>query len=156
LPGTFKVGLAWAGNAANPEDALRSTRLTDWASILEVEGVTFYSLMAKNPASQEIDQFRDRIYDLRDELRDWQDTAAVLMDLDLVIAVDCSVANLAGALGRPVWICLPAKPEWRWTLERTTTPWYGSARLFRQPRVGDWSSVFEQIAAELREIPSIR
>jgi hypothetical protein len=68
-----------------------------------------------------------------------------------VIAVDCSVAHLAGALGRPVWICLPAAPEWRWMLKRTDTPWYSSARLFRQPRVGDWVSVFTEVARALEQ-----
>jgi hypothetical protein len=73
-----------------------------------------------------------------------------------VIAVDCSVAHLAGALGRPVWICLPAAPEWRWMLAGVDTQWYGSARLFRQPRAGDWSSVFEGVAAELRQVVAAR
>ena len=90
------------------------------------------------------------IHDLGAERRSWRDTAAALMELDLVVAVDCSVAHPARALGRPVWICLPAAPEWRWMLERTDTPWCSSARLFRQPRVGDWSSVFEEVAAEFR------
>jgi ADP-heptose:LPS heptosyltransferase len=94
------------------------------------------------------------IHGLGPELRDWRDTAAVLRELDLVIAVDCSVAHLAGALGQPVWICLPAAPEWRWMLERTDTPWYGTARLFRQPRVGDWGTVFAQVATELRQLVS--
>jgi hypothetical protein len=77
---------------------------------------------------------------------------AVLVDLDLVIAVDCSVANLAGALGRPVWICLPASPEWRWRLDRLDTPWYGSARLFRQGRVGEWPALFAEVASALRDL----
>ena len=73
------------------------------------------------------------------------------MQLDLLVSIDSAVANLAGALGRPVWMCLAAVPDNRWMLERTDTPWYGSARLFRQPRAGDWSSVFEDVAAELRQ-----
>jgi hypothetical protein len=154
LPGRFKVGLAWAGAASNPEDVARSSQLAEWASVLAVEGITFYSLMAKNPAADQVDQFRDQVTDLRDELRDWEDTAAALMEVDLIIAVDCSVANLAGALGRPLWICLPALPEWRWTLDRRDCHWYGSARLFRQPRIGDWGSVFQEVARELQALVS--
>jgi ADP-heptose:LPS heptosyltransferase len=71
--------------------------------------------------------------------------------LDLIITADTSVAHLAGALGRPVWICLPAAPEWRWMLERSDSPWYGSARLFRQPKVGEWESVFAEVARALAE-----
>jgi hypothetical protein len=151
------VGIAWAGNPANPDDALRSTRLVDWAPVFGVPGVTFYGLqVGTNPASKQLAEAGAPVHDLGPELRDWGATAAALTDLDLVIAVDCSVAHLAGALGRPVWICLPAAPEWRWMLERTDTPWYGSARLFRQPRVGDWASVFEKVATQLRQlVPAI-
>jgi hypothetical protein len=75
-----------------------------------------------------------------------------MMELDLIISVDTSVAHLTGALGRPGWICLAALPEWRWMLERPDTPWYDSARLFRQRRVGEWPALFEQVAAALREL----
>jgi hypothetical protein len=153
LPGAFKVGIAWAGNPANPDDALRSTRLADWAPVFAIPEVAFYGLqVATNPASKQLAEAGVPVHDLGRELCDWRDTAATLMELDLVIAVDCSVAHLAGALGRPAWICLPAAPEWRWMLERTDTPWYGSARLFRQPRVGDWGTVFVEVARELKEI----
>jgi tetratricopeptide (TPR) repeat protein len=155
LPGGFKVGVAWAGNPGNPEDAVRSTRLADWAPVFGVPGVTFHSLqVGQNPASKQLAGAGLPIHDLGTELRDWRDTAAALMELDLVIAVDCSVAHLAGALGRPVWICLPAAHEWRWMLERSDTPWYGSARLFRQPRVGDWGTVFAAVATKLRQLVS--
>jgi ADP-heptose:LPS heptosyltransferase len=75
-----------------------------------------------------------------------------MMQLDLTISVDTAVAHLAGALGRPVWICLPATPEWRWMLDRTDTPWYASARLFRQRRAGEWRALFEEVASALREL----
>ena len=90
------------------------------------------------------------MHDLSPDLTDWTDTAGAMARLDLIISVDPSCAQLAGALGRPVWVCLPAVPEWRWMLEREDTPWYGSARLFRQPEVGDWESVFAAVAQELR------
>ena len=112
LPGTFKVGIAWAGNPGNPEDAMRSTRLADWAPVFAVPEVTFYGLqVVTNPASKQVAEAGVPVHDLSPELRDWCDTAATLMELDLVIAVNCSVAHLAGALGRPVWICLSAAPE---------------------------------------------
>ena len=74
-----------------------------------------------------------------------------MMALDLIISVDTSVAHLAGALGRPVWILLSAVPEWRWMLERTDTPWYGSARLFRQRRADEWPAIFAEVAAALAD-----
>lgn len=75
-----------------------------------------------------------------------------MMELDLIISVDTSCAHLAGALGRPVWILLSAVPEWRWMLERRDTPWYGSARLYRQGKCGDWSGIFAELAQDLAEI----
>ena len=85
---------------------------------------------------------------LGDELADFADTAAVLALADLVITVDTSVAHLAGALGRPLWVLLPFWPDWRWTLDRAS-PWYPDARLFRQGQDGDWGPVIERVREEL-------
>jgi ADP-heptose:LPS heptosyltransferase len=79
-----------------------------------------------------------------------------MTQLDLVISVDTSCAHLASALGRPLWIIIPAVPGWRWEFERTDTPWYGSARLFPQARFGDSSDVFAEMAAALRELVECR
>ncbi len=155
LDGAFKVGLRWAGDPHHNQDNLRSIALSAWEVILGLPGVTFYSLQVGSGAEQLL-PYADRIHDLAPELTSWSRTAAALMELDLIIAVDTSVAHLAGALGRETWICLAAGPEWRWMLERTDTPWYGSARLFRQPRAGDWSSVFEDVAAALRQVVAAR
>jgi ADP-heptose:LPS heptosyltransferase len=90
-----------------------------------------------------------RITDLGSHFDDFSDTAAVIAQLDLVIAVDTSVAHLAGALGKPVWILLPFCPDWRWLLDRADSPWYPTARLFRQPCINDWDSVIAQVSREL-------
>jgi hypothetical protein len=119
--------------------------------VLEVPGVTFYSLQLGNAAKQ-VESCGHPMHDLGSELTDWRDTAAVLQQLDLLIAVDSAVANLAGAMGLPVWVALYAVSDWRWLLEGSTTPWYPTARIFRQSRVGDWGTVFAEVAAELRQV----
>jgi hypothetical protein len=83
----------------------------------------------------------------------FMDTAAIMQHLDLVVTCDSSLAHLAGALGVPVWIALMLTPDWRWMMEREDTPWYRNARLFRQTQVGEWPSVFDRMAAVLRERP---
>jgi ADP-heptose:LPS heptosyltransferase len=90
------------------------------------------------------------VVDLRRELGDLADTAAVLERMDLVISVDSAVAHLAGALGRPLWVLLPFMADWRWLEERTDSPWYPTARLFRQPGFGDWAPVVGAVQAALR------
>ena len=82
-------------------------------------------------------------------LDDFIDTAAVLVNLDLVITCDTAVAHLAGALGVPVWVAIPFVPDWRWLLDRSDSPWYPTLRLFRQKKLRDWAGVFEEIKAEL-------
>ena len=84
------------------------------------------------------------------------DTAAVMMNLDLVVTSDTSIAHLAGALGRPVWIALRHVPDWRWMLDREDSPWYPTARLFRQRRPGDWDDVAERMATELARLPGCK
>ena len=95
------------------------------------------------------------VVDLADELDGeagpFMDTAAVMKNLDLVITSDTAIAHLAGAMGVPVWVALPPAPDWRWLLERSDSPWYPTMRLFRQRRLGDWRSVFEEMETALRE-----
>ena len=85
-----------------------------------------------------------------DELADFRDTAALVALMDVVITVDTAVAHVAGAMGKPVWLLLPYSPDWRWLLGRDDSPWYPSARLFRQPAIGQWEPVLERVARELR------
>ena len=91
------------------------------------------------------------VMNLGPRLGDFADTAAVLEQLDLVITVDTAVAHLAGALGRKVWVVMPFAADWRWLLDRETSPWYPSMRLFRQPRPGAWEPVFSDVSKALRE-----
>jgi ADP-heptose:LPS heptosyltransferase len=86
-----------------------------------------------------------------EELSDFADTAALVQQMDLVISVDTSVAHLAGAMGKPVWILLPFVPDWRWLLDRDDSPWYPTARLFRQPKRADWESVMADVVEALRK-----
>jgi ADP-heptose:LPS heptosyltransferase len=92
-----------------------------------------------------------RLVDLATELKDFSDTASIVANLDLVISVDSSVAHLAGAMGKPVWIMLNRGCDWRWFLDREDSPWYPTARLFRQTTPGGWQEVVDRIEHELRQ-----
>ena len=94
---------------------------------------------------------RVRLIDLRDEQKDFADAAAIVASLDLVISIDTSVAHLAGALGKPVWILLSKSADWRWLLDREDSPWYPTARLFRQSTMGNWQDVVARVERELRQ-----
>lgn len=154
LPG-FKVGIAWKGSPANRTDRGRSLPLPLFEALAQV-GVTLVSLQ-KGQGSEQIAQVADRfnVVDFGERLdaeSPFMDTAAIMRHLDLVISCDSSLAHLAGALGVPVWVTLMLTPDWRWLLGRDDSPWYPTARLFRQRYVGDWPDVFERMAAALREI----
>ena len=95
---------------------------------------------------------RQPITDLSQQLTDFQETAAAVKNLDLVISCDTAVAHLAGALGVPIWMAIPFMPEWRWLLGRADSPWYPTMRLFRQREPGDWPAVFERMAEALRKL----
>lgn len=151
--GGFRVGLAWAGNPNHKDDRKRSCSLVDLAPLAEVPGVTFYSLQ-KGGAADEVmhPPAGMHLVNLDPHLESFLDTAAVIMNLDLVIAVDTAVAHLAGALGRPVWTMLPTGPDWRWLLDRDDSPWYPSMRLFRQTTAGDWAGVAARMQTALIKI----
>ena len=114
--------------------------------------------MQKEVRAEDAIVLKDRgdILDVGEELGDFSDTAALMSQLDLVISVDTSVAHLAGALGKPVWILVTHVPDWRWLLERDDSPWYPTARLFRQPRIGDWESVVGRVGRELTQLAARR
>jgi Tfp pilus assembly protein PilF len=148
--GSRRIGIAWAGRPTHRNDANRSARLATFAPLAEIANVTLFALQ-KGPAQAEIGSYWGRapLFNIGPELRDFGDTLAVIDCLDLVVTVDTAVAHIAGAMGKPVWIILPYAPDWRWLLERADSPWYPSARLFRQSADRGWEPCITEIAAAL-------
>jgi hypothetical protein len=146
----YQIGIAWQGNPEFGRDHHRSFRLDQFEPLAELEGVRLYSLQV-GVGREQLGEAADRfpVTDLGGRLGDFMDTAAVVTNLDLVIAPDTAVAHLAGALGVPVWLALPFACDWRWLADRDDSPWYPTMRLFRQQRWGDWDDVFERMAGEL-------
>jgi len=147
-----QIGIVWAGKPTHQNDKNRSCRFTDFIELLGVPGVTVYSLQ-KGPREADITEngCSALVLNLGNRLDDFADTAAVIQQLDMVITVDTSVAHLAGALGKPVWVLVPFAPDWRWMTETDTSPWYPTMRLFRQKKYGEWDSVFVEVRRALRE-----
>lgn len=146
----FRIGIVWSGNPTFRWNRRRSCSLNDFAPLAQCLGVTLFSLQKGDAASALDESTSGWIVGLHDYILDFADTAAVLKQLDLVITIDTSVAHLAGALGRPVWVLLAFAPDWRWLLGRDDSPWYPTMRLFRQTSRGDWSGVFAQVITELK------
>ncbi len=146
----LKVGLVWAGNANHQNQSQRSLDLERLVPLLELPGISWFSLQVGERAGDLARLPTGAIVDLSRGLTDFAETAAAIADLDLVIAIDTSVVHLAGALGRPVWAMLAFAPDWRWLLGREDSPWYPSVRLFRQPRPGDWDSVIARVRGSIR------
>jgi tetratricopeptide (TPR) repeat protein len=146
-----RVGLVWSGGTVYRNDHNRSLSLSDMAPILNLP-FEFHCLqkVLREGDLEELSNFSSLAFH-GDNLHDFSDTAALIEAMDLVITVDTSVAHLAGALGKPVWILLPFAPDFRWLLDRKDSPWYPSARLFRQREIGQWSSVIEGAREALLE-----
>jgi tetratricopeptide (TPR) repeat protein len=150
---TLRIGLAWAGNPNHHNDRNRSIPSTLLQPLLRIEGARFFSLqLGGEPLVASANGAP--LVDLGPFLSSYGVTAACLQRLDLLITVDTSVAHLAGALGRPVWMLVPVCNDWRWLLHRSDSPWYPSMRLFRQRRLGDWSEVLKQIEGECSALVS--
>lgn len=148
--GARRIGVAWAGNPSFKGDRSRSIGLARLSPLLSTGGAAFFSLQRDlRDGDREILLNHPQVTALGDTIADFDDTAAIMASLDLVISSDTSVVHLAGALGRPVWILLQHVADWRWALDRADCPWYPSARLFRQPKIDDWESVVRQVAGEL-------
>jgi tetratricopeptide (TPR) repeat protein len=152
LPG-FKVGLCWQGNPTFKSDVHRSLPLAHFSPLARMAGVTLVSLQ-HGAGTEQIQPSRSRVplhvLDNLDHDAPLVDRAAVISQLDLVITSDTSIAHLAGALGRPVWVLLGKGADWRWLIDRTDSPWYPTARLFRQRTFGGWSGVMIEVAEALR------
>jgi ADP-heptose:LPS heptosyltransferase len=145
-----RIGLAWTGRPTHPNDRRRSMRLARLQRLTEAGPAAFISLQKPMPAADlETMKAFNGMSDLSNELTDFGETAALIENLDLVITVDTSMGHLAGAMAKPVWILVPKAADWRWMLEREDSPWYPTARLFRQAKPGEWDAVLERLGAAL-------
>jgi tetratricopeptide (TPR) repeat protein len=152
----LRVGLVWSGNPKHVNDHNRSLPLSALVQLLDLDA-TFVSLQKDLKPEDKVTLLaQTNIVDLTDHLTDFAETAALVSSLDVVITVDTSVAHLAGALGRPTWILLPYWPDYRWLLDRDDSPWYPTARLFRQTEARDYVSVLERVRAELQTLVATR
>jgi tetratricopeptide (TPR) repeat protein len=151
----LRVGLVWAGNMKHKKDKSRSIPLTTFRSLFHLEGVHLFSLQIGKPLEQ-LSGATGVIADLAPLISDMADTAAYVAQLDLVISVDTSVAHLAGALAKPIWILLAHHADWRWFTGRDHSPWYPTAKLFRQETPGNWNEVVDRVAEELTSLSKMQ
>jgi hypothetical protein len=146
--GNLRVGIAWAGNPVHPNDRRRTIPLDAFAPFALVPGVAWYALQygprANDPAPAGVDVIR-----LGEQIADLSDTAAIIAQLDLVITIDTGVAHLAGAMGAPVWLLLPWRPDWRWSPSASDTPWYPTMHLFHAG-VHGWPALMPAVADALK------
>jgi tetratricopeptide (TPR) repeat protein len=147
----LRIGLCWNGSPLRRRNMWRSIPLELLAPLLRIEGTTFYSLQMGEPA-KEMAAVPDAVHivDLSGEQEDFDDAAAIVANLDLTITIDTSIAHLAGAMGKPVWVMLNNTPDWRWSLNREDSLWYPTARLFRQTAPGEWQPVVNRVQEELQ------
>jgi tetratricopeptide (TPR) repeat protein len=148
----LNVGMVWAGSSTYPE---RSCTLQDFAPLGRLQGIHWIGLQ-KGPAASLVTEKSSKqglsLTNWGDDFQDFSDTAAAIATLDLVISIDTSVAHLAGALGKPVWLLLPKVADWRWLMTGTRSPWYPSMRLFRQHRDAGWETVMVEVVQELHSL----
>jgi len=154
LGGGLKVGISWRGGSPGTRERLRSTALEDWLPVFRVSGTQFVSLQYTD-CSAELAALRDghgvELRHWQEAIDDYEETAALVCALDLVVSVTTALVHLAGALGRPTLALVPAIPGWRYLRAGERMPWYPSMRLLRQARVGDWSGAMARAAAALLE-----
>jgi tetratricopeptide (TPR) repeat protein len=146
----LKVGISYKGSKHHAKDATRSMSWQQFAPILNNKDIQFYNLQKEN--DEMVGFSADNLLDLTNKMSDFDHTAAMIMQMDLIICVDTAIAHLAGALGKPVWILLATLPDWRWMRDRDDSPWYPSARLYRQRKNGDWGSVISNVQADLAQL----
>ncbi|HXF67794.1 MAG TPA: tetratricopeptide repeat protein [Burkholderiales bacterium] len=152
----LKVGISWTGGVHRTRRPLRSIPLERWLPILAAPHARFVSLQYTAEAGAEAAELYARhgvrVEHWREAIEDYEETAALVCALDLVVSVCTAVVHLTGALGRPVWVMVPYSPEWRYGIAGCAMPWYPSVRLYRQPAYGEWEPVIASVAAELRRL----
>ena len=148
----FKVGVCWKGNPSFPNDALRSPGIAWFKPLFKLSGVKFFTLQPDtreeflhNAGKNAVDRGHEI------DKSSFEEAAALIMNLDLVMSSCTSICHLAGALGKPVWVVLPCEADWRWLLEREDSPWYPNTRLFRQAQPGNWREVFQRVEQQLQQ-----
>lgn len=150
----FKIGICWEGNIIHA--AGKFMPLQQFLTLAQIPNVRLYSLQQRHGLDQLKDIPKQLLHRFDDDFDktngSFVDTAAVMLNLDLIITVDTSLAHLAGALGVPVWVVLPHVADWRWMLDRSDCPWHPTMRLFRQPKPNNWSSVAQAIKTKLTYI----
>ena len=156
LGGVRRIGIAWAGNPAQRNNRRRSMPLARLTPLFALPGIEWFSLQKGEAAAAIAEVPGARVLRPLPTCNDFDDTAALVAELDLVISVCTSMTHLAGALARPVWVMLAYAADWRWQLRRTDSPWYPTARLFRQPRIGDWDAVVDGVKQALVAIDATR
>ena len=150
-----RIAIAWAGRPTHNNDINRTITLDTLAPLFEVEGIALVSVQ-KGPATAQMASYKGAapLINLDADIQDFEDTIAVLANVDLLISVDTSVVHFAGAMGRPVWSMIPYAPDWRWLSEREDSPWYPSLRLFRHPAPRRWDLLVPRVAEALRQFVS--
>ena len=150
--GFKRVGIVWAGRPTHNNDRRRSATLAAFAPLFALPRVALVSLQ-KGPSTDQTGRYFGRapLINVGAEIQDYDDTMAIMENLDVVVTVDTSVGHLAAAMGRPAWIMLATAPDWRWLLDRSDTPWYPTVRLFRQTVARQWGDVMQRVADGLRE-----
>jgi hypothetical protein len=149
----MRIGINWRGREGKGEFQKRDIPLEFFRDLAALPDIQLISIQKRG--EQELRAARDRLPIMELEGLDtsngpFMDTAAIMMNLDLVITSDTSIAHLAGGLGVPVWVALPFVPDWRWMLNRCDSPWYPTMRLFRQKKPGGWTDVFVEIEEAMR------
>lgn len=151
--GKLRIGLAWSGSPSHKNDHNRSMPLSSIMAPLQALDAELFSLQKEVRAEDTAAMTQgSRIRNFADELHDFSDTAALISMMDVIVSVDTSVAHLAGALGKPLFVLLAHIPDWRWLLNRNDSPWYPTAQLLRQPERGDWHSVCQKLALGLQRL----
>lgn len=142
-----RVGVVWAGSDTAPHNAVRSIPIARFKRLFDIQGIEWHSLQVGDYAHE----CPEGVIDHSKEIKSWSDTVDIVNTLDLVISVDTGTANLVGSMGFPLWVLLHITGEFRWGNEGEATPWFPSARVFRQPRIYDWDAVLNNLTSALLE-----